>query len=336
MNSLDSLDSLDSSGSLSLIKLTDLPKRGEVGCWAGLYGAAKWIVIAEAVRRLGKLFVLLVPDVRSVETVTQDFSFFAPDLKIHRLPDWETLAYDRFSPYQDIVSERLHTLSEMPQLKTGIVIASIQTAMHRLLPKAWLIQTTFSMKRGEKIDRETFRRRLTESGYIASSQVSGPGEFAVRGSLIDVFPAGSKVPFRIDLFDEEIDTLRVFDPETQRTIGEVEDINILPGREFPSDQLGISEFRRSWRQAFARDYLSSPIYQDVSEGLAPAGIEYYLPFFHTEMNLLTDYIPAGSVIVLDEGIEVAAEGFDKSLEERYEALSHDVDRPILPRKDLFV
>ncbi len=320
---------------LSSIVLPDLPKQGEVVCWDGLYGASKWIALAEAAQNSKKPFVLLLPDVRSVEAVSQDLSFFAKNLKLHIFPDWETLAYDRFSPYQDIVSERLYTLSKMPHLNDGIIITSIQTALHRLLPKDWLTKTTFSLSCGQQIQREAFRTRLTESGYISTSQVSAPGEFAVRGSLIDVFPVGARLPLRIDLFGDEIDTLRVFDSETQRTTGEVENITILPAREFPTEQKGIMEFRRSWREQFSSEYQGSTIYQDVSEGLAPAGIEYYLPLFHEETNILADYIPSNSVVVFDESIEIAADKFRLSVDERYEALRHDTMRPILPTKDIF-
>ncbi len=320
---------------LSSIVLPDLPKPGEAVCWDGLYGASKWIALAEAAQNVKKPFLLLLPDIRSVEAVSQDLSFFSPNLKLHVFPDWETLAYDRFSPYQDIVSERLHTLSTMSHLTDGIIITSIQTALHRLLPKDWLIKTTFSLSCGQKIQREGFRARLSESGYISVSQVSAPGEFAVRGSLMDVFPVGAKLPLRIDLFDDEIDTLRVFDSETQRTTGEVEKITILPAREFPTDQRGIMEFRRSWREHFSSGYQGSTIYQDVSEGLAPAGIEYYLPLFHEETNVLADYIPPDCVVIFDESIEIAADKFRLSVDERYEALRHDTARPILATKDIF-
>ena len=320
---------------LSSIVLPDLPKPGEAVCWDGLYGASKWIALAEAAQNAKKPFLLLLPDIRSVEAVSQDLSFFSPNLKLHVFPDWETLAYDRFSPYQDIVSERLHTLSTMSHLTDGIIITSIQTALHRLLPKDWLIKTTFSLSCGQKIQREGFRARLSESGYISVSQVSAPGEFAVRGSLMDVFPVGAKLPLRIDLFDDEIDTLREFDSETQRTTGEVENITILPAREFPTDQRGIMEFRRSWREHFSSGYQGSTIYQDVSEGLAPAGIEYYLPLFHEETNVLADYIPSDCVVIFDESIEIAADKFRLSVDERYEALRHDTARPILATKDIF-
>ena len=320
---------------LSSIVLPDLPKPGEAVCWDGLYGASKWIALAEAAQNAKKPFLLLLPDIRSVEAVSQDLSFFSPNLKLHVFPDWETLAYDRFSPYQDIVSERLHTLSTMSHLTDGIIITSIQTALHRLLPKDWLIKTTFSLSCGQKIQREGFRARLSESGYISVSQVSAPGEFAVRGSLMDVFPVGAKLPLRIDLFDDEIDTLREFDSETQRTTGEVENITILPAREFPTDQRGIMEFRRSWREHFSSGYQGSTIYQDVSEGLAPAGIEYYLPLFHEETNVLADYIPPDCVVIFDESIEIAADKFRLSVDERYEALRHDTARPILATKDIF-
>ena len=320
---------------LSSIVLPDLPKQGEAVCWDGLYGAAKWIALAEAAQNAQKPFLLLLPDIRSVEAVSQDLSFFSPNLKLHVFPDWETLAYDRFSPYQDIVSERLHTLSTMSHLTDGIIITSIQTALHRLLPKDWLTNTTFSLSCGQQIQREGFRARLSESGYISTSQVSVPGEFAVRGSLMDVFPVGAKSPLRIDLFDDEIDTLRVFDSETQRTTGEIENITILPAREFPTDQSSIMEFRRSWREHFSSRYQGSTIYQDVSEGLAPAGIEYYLPLFHEETNVLADYIPSDCVVIFDESIEIAADKFRLSVDERYEALRHDTARPILATKDIF-
>jgi transcription-repair coupling factor (superfamily II helicase) len=317
------------------IVLPDLPTQGEVVCWDGLYGAAKWIALAQAAENSKKPFVLVLPDVRSVEAVSHDLSFFSPNIQLFTFPDWETLPYDRFSPYQDIVSERLRILSTMSHLTDGIIITSIQTALHRLLPKDWLIKATFPLSCGHQIQRDAFRTRITESGYIATSQVSAPGEFAVRGSLMDVFPVGAESPIRIDLFDDEIDTLRVFDPETQRTTGELDSIDILPAREFPTDKQGISEFRRSWREYFSSEYQGSTIYQDVSEGLVPAGIEYYLPLFHAQTNVLADYIPPSSVVVFDESVETAAEKFKLSVEERYEALRHDISRPILPAEDIF-
>ncbi len=238
--------------------------------WSRLYGAARSAAVAAAAQAEQRPFIYFARDVASAARIEQELEFFAPELPRYHLTDWETLPYDRFSPYQDIISERIATLSQLPTLTAGVTIVAIQTALHRLPPRAWLGGRAFTLRRGDTLDRDDFRRQLEAAGYRAGTQVTEHGDYAVRGSLIDVFPMGAEVPFRLDLFDDEIETVRVFDIETQRSIEEIEMIEILPGREFPLDSAAIREFRRAWRLEFEGAGAQAAIYDDISEGLAPA------------------------------------------------------------------
>ncbi|MCB1745889.1 MAG: transcription-repair coupling factor [Gammaproteobacteria bacterium] len=297
--------------------------------WSRLYGAARSMALAAAATRAARPFVVVTADASGAMRLEQELAFFAPGLPLLALPDWETLPYDRFSPYQDITSERIATLSRLPQLDRGVVIVAASTALHRLAPRAWLEGRSFSLRAGETLDRDAFRRRLEAGGYRACAQVGEHGDFAVRGSLIDVFPMGAEHPFRIDLFDDEIETLRLFDIDSQRSTDTVERLELLPAREFPLDEAAIREFRRAWRLEFEGNRAQqATLYQDVSEGLAPAGIEYYLPLFFDELDTLAAYLPANTVVVFDEGVAEGAAQFEHTVAERYEALRHDVERPL--------
>ncbi|MEQ9060627.1 MAG: transcription-repair coupling factor [Gammaproteobacteria bacterium] len=297
--------------------------------WTRLYGAAKALAIASAARATARPWVILTADPAAAARLEQELAFFAPELPRLVLPDWETLPYDRFSPYQDIVSERIATLSRLPTLAHGIVIVAVPTVLHRLPPRSWLESRAFSLRRGDVLDRDAFRRRLEAGGYRACAQVGEHGDFAVRGSLVDVFPMGAEAPFRIDLLDDEIDTLRLFDIDTQRSTDEVDTLDILPAREIPLDDAARREFRRAWRVEFDSRGQNASLYADVSEGLAPAGIEYYLPLFFDEPGQFADYLPATAVVVLDEGVAAGGERFGQAVAERYESLRHDTERPIL-------
>lgn len=309
---------------------------GEVERWTRLYGAAKSIAVAAAALAEQRPFVFFARDVASAARTEQELAFFAPNLPRYHLPDWETLPYDRFSPYQDIISERIATLNQLPSLRSGIVIVAIQTALHRLAPRSWLGGRAFSLRSGDSLDRDEFRRRLVTAGYRSCGQVSEHGDYAVRGSLVDVFPMGAEMPFRIDLLDDEIETLRLFDIETQRSTDTIKTIEILPAREFPLDPSAIREFRRAWRLEFEGRAQNVSIYEDVSEGLAPAGIEYYLPLFFDELDVLANYFPPDAIVVVDEGVEAAAEKFAFSVDERWDALRHDTERPILEAQRIFI
>ena len=304
--------------------------------WTRLFGAGKPLAIAQAVRRHAGLVVVVVGDTNTALQLSNDIPFFVDEMDHYHLPDWEILPYDQFSPYQDIISDRISILSRLPQLRSGLLIVSIATLMHRIIPRAWLAAQTFSLKRGDKLDRSELQTRLVQGGYRNVSQVMDHGDFAIRGSIIDIFAMGIANPFRIDLFDDEIETLRIFDAETQRSIEQVNAINLLPARETPLTTDAIARFKRNWRLSFDGLPTNSPVYEDVSEGMAPAGVEYYLPLFFEELDTLFEYLPDNALFLIDEGTEVGAESFRYSVDERYEQLRHDVERPLIAPDQLFV
>lgn len=304
--------------------------------WGRLFGAAKSLALAEWLGNTQEFAVLVVPDSIKVQQYVDELSFFSADINILQFPDWETLPYDRFSPYQDIISDRLATLAELPELTSGVLVVSASSLQHRVVPREWIAGQTFNLKTSEKFDLEGFQQRLIESGYINVPQVMDHGDFAVRGSIIDVFPMGVKAPFRIDLFDDEIETLRIFDTETQRSSESIEEIRLLPARETPLDEESINRFRRNWRLNFDGLATKCPVFNEVSEGLAPPGVEYYLPLFFNELGTLFDYLPVSATIITDEGVEEAAQKFEDSVQERHEQLSHDTENPILSMDKLFL
>ncbi|MGY8830475.1 MAG: transcription-repair coupling factor, partial [Pseudomonadales bacterium] len=214
----------------------------------------------------------------------------APELPVLHFPDWETLPYDLFSPHQDIISQRIAALYRLPELKHGVLVVPITTALHRLAPKRFLLGSSLVMQVSQQLDVNQMRGNLEAAGYRCVDTVYEHGEFAVRGALIDLFPMGSSQPYRIDLFDDEIETLRTFDPETQRSIDKVESIKLLPAREFPLEKKAVTDFRGRFRERFDVDFRRCPIYQDLSTGITPAGIEYYLPLFFEETATLFDYL----------------------------------------------
>jgi len=314
-----------------------LPTRGETTrYWTRLFGAGRSLAIAEAVRQHAGMTVLVCPDSATAVQYDAELPFFAPEIPVLHLPDWETLPYDRFSPFQDIVSDRVSTLSRLSAQRTGCLIISVGSLLHRLPPRAWLQGQSFMLKTGDRLDREGFRTRLSEAGYRHVPQVMDHGDFAIRGSIIDVFPMGAPHPFRIDLFDDDIETLRLFDVETQRSTTQIDRLELLPAREFPLTPEAITTFKRQWRLSFEGRASACPIFEDVCNGLAPAGIEYYLPLFFDEVSTLFDYLPADAMFLLDGDVGAGAEGFLHTVEERHEQLRHDIERPLLPPKRLFL
>ena len=251
-------------------------------------------------------------------------------------PDWETLPYDQFSPHQDIISERLYTLSRIQQVSDAIVITSASTLMHRLCPPEFLNQYALMLKEGQKLDLAAFRNQLQQSGYHCVNKVLEHGEFALRGSIIDVYPMGCDLPFRIELFDDEIESLREFDTETQRTIEKISQINVLPAREFPLNEQSQLLFRHAFRELFPGNPSQCPIYEAISAGQFPSGIEYYLPLFFEKTVTFFDYLPADAKICLIEDIQNNAEQFWQELNERYEQRRYDISRPILAASACFI
>ncbi len=287
--------------------------------------------------RKERLFIVCADSI-DVIRLRQEMSWFEPSLNVVCLPDWETLPYDVLSPQESIISERLETLYRLtePSQKVDVVIVSAVTAAQRLCPISFVGGNTFYFKRGDKLDVAALRERLVKAGYAHVQQVLAAGEFAVRGSLIDVFPMGSEHPFRLDMFDDEIDTIRWFDIETQRSMEAVEKIRLLPGHEFPVDTNALSDFRQRWRVRFTGDPAKSLIYRDISNGVLPAGIEYYLPLFFDETAALPDYMPEGTRVVTFGDIQATLNAFMRDSQSRAAMLAQDVARPPLSPKELWL
>ncbi|WP_415755016.1 transcription-repair coupling factor [Pseudomonas leptonychotis] len=321
---------------MPVLRLPSLPATAGKQHWGNLPGAALSLAIAEAASNANRFTLLLTADSQSAERLQEELSFFAPDLPVLHFPDWETLPYDLFSPHQDIISQRIAALYRLPELKHGVLVVPITTALHRLAPKRFLLGSSLVMQVGQQLDVNQMRSNLEAAGYRCVDTVYEHGEFAVRGALIDLFPMGSSLPYRIDLFDDEIETLRTFDPENQRSIDKVESIKLLPAREFPLEKKAVTDFRGRFRERFDVDFRRCPIYQDLSTGITPAGIEYYLPLFFEETATLFDYLPSDTQVFSLPGIEKAAEQFWVDARSRYEERRVDPERPLLPPADIFL
>lgn len=321
---------------MSVLRLPPMPAASGKQTWGNLPGAALSLAIAEAASNAKQFTLLLTADSQSAERLQEELAFFAPGLPVLHFPDWETLPYDVFSPHQDIISQRIAALYELPALTHGVLVVPITTALHRLAPKRFLLGSSLVLDVGQKLDVDQMRTRLEAAGYRCVDTVYEHGEFAVRGALIDLFPMGSALPYRIDLFDDEIETLRTFDPENQRSIDKVESIRLLPAREFPLKKESVTGFRARFRERFDVDFRRCPVYQDLSTGITPAGIEYYLPLFFDETSTLFDYLPEDTQVFSLPGIEQAAEHFWKDVRNRYEERRVDPERPLLPPAELFM
>jgi len=315
-----------------------LPGKGETLVWTGLSGDSLPLAIANAVQVLEGLLVVITPDMQSAELLYDQYGFFRADTDRPAVifPDWETLPYDNFSPHQDIISQRLASLYRLPELEHGLLIVSAPTVLQRLPPTDYIFKNSLILKTGEQLDPGEIRLRLDSAGYRNVSQVMEHGEFAVRGSLLDLFPMGSELPFRVDFFDREIESIRTFDPETQRTIENRDDIKLLPAREFPMDENAIRSFRQRYRARFEGDPQACNVYREVSQGIASAGIEYYLPLFFEQTSTLFEYLPDTACILKLDATDKACENFHTQLLERYESRRHDVQRPVLPPDNLFL
>lgn len=280
--------------------------------------------------------LVLTETAQAAVRLNEEAKWFAPGLTVRLLPDWETLPYDPISPHPDLVSERLETLWQASQGRIDLLVAPAATASQRLAPPDYLAAHAFLLSVGERLDVNALRERLTRAGYSHVNQVLSPGEFAVRGGRIDLYPTGAALPFRIELCDDEIESLRTFDPDTQRTLYKVNAIRLLPAREFPLDEAGIARFRQNFREHFEGDPSKSRIYKDVSNKLAPAGVEYYLPLFFAKTATLFDYLPEDLTLVLHGDVRHALEGFWADTRNRYRLLSVDRESPLLPPDALFL
>jgi transcription-repair coupling factor (superfamily II helicase) len=280
--------------------------------------------------------VILTANAFDAQRLLEEIPYFAPQLQVHLLPDWETLPYDQFSPHPDLISERLTTLYHIAQRACDVIIVPLATALIRLSPKAYLSANTFMLKKGQRLDTEALRRQCAEAGYHHVTQVISHGEFSVRGGLVDLFPMGSALPYRLDLFGDEIETIRTFDVDTQRSLYPVPEIRLLPAREFPLDEKGIALFRSQFREAFEGDPQRAKIYKDVSKGIATGGIEWYLPLFFEETATLLDYLPDDCLLCLHGDLDASAQHFWREAESRYKLLAHDAERPLLTPQKLLI
>ena len=318
----------------------ELPAEGQAKThWSRLYGCAKSLTIANMASVTDNPIVVVTKDVLAAVNLVDELRHFILKPKqtpIKYFPDWETLPYDIFSPYQDILSKRLKTLFELTNFSRGIVVVPITTLMHRLLPVKYLLENAFFLDLGQKINLEDFKNKLSRQGYNFVNHVAEHGEVCIRGSLIDIYPMGKNRPFRIDLFDNEIDSIRLFDPETQRSIEKVDSLRVLPAREISLSDENIALFRKNWRYYFQGNPNEYSIYRDVSQSIAPAGIEYYLPLFYKETSTFFDYINNDSLLIFDEEVFISAELFMEDIASRHQQESENNERLILSPDKIFL
>ena len=313
---------------------------GNKEIWGQLHGCSLSLALAAFCQKKPGVKLLITPDHLSAHGLQEELKFFLGEQNAHEIllfPDWETLPYDHFSPHQDIISERLLTLSRLQQApEDAIVITAVTTLMHRLCPPSFLNQHALTLKTGQTLNLELFRQQLINAGYRAVNQVLEHGEFAVRGGLIDLYPMGSALPYRIERFDDTIESLRCFDPDNQRTIKKITAIQVLPAREFPLHETSTNRFRQTFREQFPGNPSQCSIYRAISEGVFPNGIEYYLPLFFEETVTFFDYLPANSTVCLIDNIQQAAESFLDEVKARYQERRHDLSRPLLPPEQGFL
>ncbi|WP_353433356.1 transcription-repair coupling factor [Polynucleobacter sp. MWH-UH23A] len=330
------------SDALNLAPPIPAPRAGQRFTFSGLIGSADAALLAQSAIRYRNDFSVMVvfcAQAQEAQRLAEEIPAFAPQLKVRLLPDWEILPYDHFSPHQDLVSERLATLYELLNGSCDIVLVPVTTVLQRLGPPQFLSGYTFFFRQNDKLNEAALKLQLQQAGYDPVSAVMRPGEYSIRGGLIDLYPMGSSLPYRLDLFGDEIEQIRAFDPDTQRSLYPVKEVRILPGHEFPFDDEARTAFRGRWREVFEGDPTRCSIYKDANLGIPSAGIESYLPLFFDEQSSLFDYFPRSGdpVWLVNIGdIEQSIRNFWKDTQSRYEFLKHDLDRPILPPIQLFL
>jgi transcription-repair coupling factor (superfamily II helicase) len=305
--------------------------------WRKPHGSSLALAIASLAQRLDGIVLAVARDNHDAHALEAEIGAFAGErVPVLHFPDWETLPYDLFSPHSEIVSQRVATLYRLPGLSRGVLVVPVATLMQRLAPREFIAGSNLVLKVGEQLDLGAERRRLDGAGYRHVPQVLEPGDYATRGALLDIYPMGAAESYRIELFDEQIETIRTFDPETQRSQAKVDAVNLLSAREFPLTEAATKAFRNVLRERFEIDPRHCAIYQDLREGTTPAGIEYYLPLFFERTDTLFDYLGAEALVVLAHGALDAADTFWRATHERYEQRRHDLERPLLPPAELYL
>lgn len=313
------------------------PAAGQVVVWSGLHGSSLALALLTAARAHPGVTLVATRSSHQAQSLARDLKLLSVSpLPVLLFPDHETLPYDPFSPHPDIIAERLKTLADLASLKNAVVLAPVSSLLQRLPPADYILQRSFRLETGQSLVIEEFRQRLQHAGYEASEQVYQAGQYTVRGSVLDLFPAGSPVPFRLDLFDEEIDSIREFDPESQRSSNVVSRIELLPAREYPTDEQSLDEFRRAFRNRFDVDTRRVTLYQDLRTGIHPQGLEQYLPLFFQSTSCLLDYLPGPPQLVLQDGVYKAADDHARRTQERWEQRRYDIERPVLDPEELFL
>jgi transcription-repair coupling factor (superfamily II helicase) len=309
---------------------------GQISAIGRAIGATTALAAVELARHAARPLLVLATDPRHADQLEAEIRFFGDrTLPVRHFVEWETLPYDSFSPHQDIVSDRLSVMASLPQADGGIVIASAPSLLQRLPPVDYIAARSLHLRQGQQLDRSEFLDRLAASGYLRVPQVTEHGEIAVRGSLLDIFPMGSTAPVRIDFFDDEVESLRYFDPDTQLTAETTSEIHILPAREIPLDEDDVTRFRRNYRARFEGQPSKSRVYREVSEGIAHGGIEYYLPLFFDKTSTLLDYLPEGSLVLAPADLGAIFGSAWNEIGERYNLCTLDPERPILRPEESF-
>lgn len=319
-----------------------LPKPGRKLRLETLAGGIDVLALASLVRKArtsGAMVLAVCADPADLTRISEEMSWLDPEVRSAVFPDWETLPYDNMSPHPDLVSERLESLYRLQSAnsedKPDLFIASAITAAQRIAPRSYIAASTFFFDAGQKIRTEDLEKSFVAAGYGRVEQVVAPGEFCVRGGIVDIFPMGSEEPLRLDLFDDEIEAIRYFDPDTQRSTSSAKSIRILPGHEFPLDEAARSAFRTRWRERFSGDPNKARLYKDIGNGIASAGIEYYLPLFFESTAVLSDYLPENTIIVFIGSVHESLSRFFTETSQRAAFLSHDAAQPILQAHELF-
>ena len=345
MNSVVQTPDAASALAAALAAIPVQPRPGTHFTLGAQPGVGDALLIAALARRLiaqatgseeRRTLAVLTASALDAQRLAAEIAWFDPALRVRLLPDWETLPYDSFSPHQDLISERLDTLYTLQQGGCDLIVLAATSALQRLAPASFLASHTFHFRKGQRLDEARLRAQLVLAGYDPVSQVVRPGEYSVRGGLIDLFPMGATLPYRLDLFGDELESIRTFDPDTQRSLYPIDTVRLLPGREFPMDEAARTAFRGRWRERFEGDPSRSSVYRDIGNGIAPAGIEYWLPLFFETTASLFDYLGEGSVVLTHGDVQAAVQAFSQDTTQRHKFLAHDSQRPLLRPDELFL
>jgi transcription-repair coupling factor (superfamily II helicase) len=312
---------------------TKTSNSGRKTYWGSLYGSADALALIEYIKKQPQVILLIANDITHLDNLYNSLNFYNDDLDILTFDNWEILAYDQFSPHPDITSNRLSTLAKLKTLKQGVVITTLETLFSRLCPLEFSEQYSFSIKVGDELELNRFSEKLLKIGYNRVNTVMEHGEFNIRGSLVDLYPMGAKSPYRIDLFDKNIETIRTFSTSTQRSKSQVDAIVLLPAREFPTDKSSIELFKRNYELEFSKQDF---IYTEVSEGRLPSGIEFYLPLFFNSTNTLFEYLPKNISVATSAGFSSQVDSTYAVIQSRFDNAKQDLDRPPLDINQVFI